>query len=273
MSFETIRKGALEYLVSTEIHVPHCFSTRYGGVSEGHLASLNLGIHRGDKFENVLENYRILGEAVGFRPEDTVFTRQLHTDIVARVGAKDRGSGLDDSLHDIARDGIVTNEPGVALTAFSADCTPILLHDPVKHAIAAVHSGWRGTAAGIVKVAVETLTAEYGTDPADVIAAIGPCIGPCCFETHRDVPDAMLRALGTDALPAIKVLGCETEGDPSTQKYSVDLKEINAVWLRLAGVRTIDICSDCTACQTERFWSHRRVGDRRGSLAAVIMLK
>ncbi|MBO4418496.1 MAG: laccase domain-containing protein, partial [Oscillospiraceae bacterium] len=140
-----------EYLSSDVLSegVVHCFSTRNGGVSKGYLESLNLGVHRGDDWDNVYENYRRLGAAVGFIPEQTVFTRQTHTDIVARVGAKDRGFGLFREVEP-ERDGICTNEPGVALVCFSADCTPILLHDPIRRAAAAVHAGWRGTAKGIV---------------------------------------------------------------------------------------------------------------------------
>lgn len=265
MSFEIRRQGSLEYLTSSLISVPHCFSTRFGGVSTGDLASLNLGIHRGDSRENCLKNYEILGSAVGFAPEDTVFARQVHSDIVMEVGRADRGRGLDDSLHDIERDGMVTNQQGVALTVFGADCTPILLWDPVRQAVGAVHAGWRGTAAGIVKNAVEKLVATYGCNPADLRAAIGPCIGPCCFETHRDVPDAMVAALGTAAAPAIREAA-------APQKYHVDLKLLNAIWLRQAGVTQIDTSEDCTACQMDRFWSHRRVGDRRGSQVAIILL-
>ena len=182
-----------EYLTSDLISgaVVHCFSTRRGGVSTGHLSSLNLGVHRGDDWNNVYENYRRLGAAVGFTPEQTVFTHQTHTDRVARVGAEDRGWGLFREVEP-ERDGIYTNEPGVALVCFSADCTPILLHDPVRHAVAAVHSGWRGTALGIAARCVEAMTREFGTDPADLQAAIGPCIGPCCFETGPEVPAAVL---------------------------------------------------------------------------------
>ena len=255
-----------EYLSSDLLagSVVHCFSTRYGGVSQGHLSSLNLGIHRGDLRENVLENYRILGSAVGFQPEQTVFTHQTHTANVVRVGRADCGHGLYREVEE-ERDGLITDEPGVALTVFSADCTPILLYDPVRKAVGAVHAGWRGTAAGIVKNCVDAMQREFGSDPADLRAAIGPCIGPCCFETHRDVPDAMRLALGTEAEQAIT--------DDGNGKFHVDLKRLNALWLQKAGVSQIDICPDCTACQPERYWSHRRVGDRRGSLATVIMLK
>ena len=254
-----------EYLSSDVIsgNVVHCFSTRRGGVSTGYLESLNLGVHRGDDWKNVYENYRRLGAAVGFTPEQTVFTHQTHTDIVARVGAADRGWGLFREVEP-ERDGICTNEPGVALVCFAADCTPILLHDPVRHAVAAVHAGWRGTALGIVKRCVEHMYREFGTIPADLEAAIGPCIGPCCFETDCNVPEAMLDALGEEALPLIRRSG---------EKYYPDLKRINALWLRRAGVRKIDLSCDCTKCQPDRFWSHRYHGAARGSLAGIIMLK
>jgi YfiH family protein len=262
MPFITKHQGKLEYLTSSLIPVPHAFSTRYGGVSEGYLASLNLGPHRGDKLENVVENYRILGEAVGFQPEDTVFTWQEHTDIVLRVGRNDRGTGLFREQETIC-DGLVTNEPGVALCAFSADCGTILLYDPVKGAIAAVHAGWRGTAAGIVKTAAGTMAREFGSRPQDIRAAIGPCISKCCFETDGDVPAAMLSLVGPEAAEAIEKTG---------EKYHVDLKWINGLWLRRAGVTQIDVSDACTACEPERFWSYRRAGGHRGSLCAVIVL-
>lgn len=263
MAFETHYHP--EYLTSDIFPqgVCHCFTTRRGGVSTGALASLNLGVHRGDRPENVEENYRILGDAVGFSPAQTVFTRQTHTDRIDRVGTENCGEGLCRPVGP-ERDGLVTNEPGVALSCFSADCTPILLYDPVHRCVGAVHSGWRGTAAGIVYRCVERLIAEYGTLPEELCAAIGPCIGPCCFETDENVPAAMHAALGTDAERAIRA----TESG----KYFVDLKLLNKIWLQRAGVRRIDVCPDCTRCQPERFWSHRYAGNERGSLAAIILL-
>ena len=254
-----------EYLTSDVFTGPvvHCFSTRRGGVSEGVLSSLNLGVHRGDDWDNVYENFRRLGAAVGFTPEQTVFTHQTHTDLVARVGAEDRGFGLFREVEP-ERDGLITDEPGVALVCFSADCTPILLHDPVHGAVGAVHAGWRGTALGIAARCVEQMTLAFGTDPADVQAAVGPCIGPCCFETDREVPDAILAGLGSEAERLIHRQG---------EKYFPDLKRLNALWLRRAGVQKIDLSRDCTRCQPDRFWSHRVTGQARGSLAAVIMRK
>lgn len=264
MSFAVNRAGKLEYLTADTLQgAVHCFSTRFGGVSQDACASLNLGVHRGDAPRNVLENYRRLGAAVGFDLHDTVFTRQVHSDIVVRVGRAQRGRGLIFPVEHNC-DGLITNEPGVALTVFSADCTPILLFDPASGAIGAVHAGWRGTAAGIARIAVKKMCSEFGTRPENLRAAIGPCISRCCFQTDADVPKAMFAALGASAQSAIRQEG---------EKFYVNLKALNAIWLRRAGVGQIEISEDCTACQPERFWSHRVVGDRRGSLAAVIMRK
>lgn len=264
MGFHVNHSGDLEYLTSPLlIDTPHCFSTRFGGVSEGALASLNLGVHRGDKPANVLENYRRLSEAVGFDPKRTVFTKQIHSDIIERVGVSDCGRGLIVPVEN-GCDGLVTNEPEVVLTVFSADCTPVLLYDPVAKAVGAVHAGWRGTAAAIVEKAVERMAAEFGSKPENIRAAIGPCISQCCFETDRDVPEAMLNAFGDAAKEAIRETG---------SKYYVNLKALNVLALTRAGVRQIDIATECTACEPNRFWSHRRVGNARGSLAAMILLR
>ena len=264
MKFNVNRRGSLEYLTAPALaETAHCFSTRFGGVSTGYLSSLNLGVHRGDARENVLENYHILGEAVGFAPENTVFTKQIHSDIVERVGAEERGRGLFREVEQ-GCDGLITNVPNVALTVFSADCTPVLLYDPVEKAIGAVHAGWRGTASRIPAKAVEKMAAEFGSRPENIRAAIGPCISQCCFETHEDVPSAMRDAFGPEGEKAILAKG---------EKYYVNLKELNAIALRQAGVTCIDIAEECTACEPQRFWSHRRVGNQRGSLAAIIMIR
>ena len=262
--FHTIKNGSLEYLTADALSGSiHCFSTRYGGVSEGYLSSLNLGTHRGDLPENVQENYRILGQAVGFLPEETVFTRQLHTNTILRVGKKDCGTGLFRE-QEIVCDGLITNEPGVALVCFAADCTPVLLFDPENQAVAAAHAGWRGTASGIAARAVEAMVREFGSRPEAIRAAIGPSIGQCCFETDEDVPQAMLEAFGPEAERFIEKRG---------EKYFVDNKGLNRLWLTRAGLTQIDVSPDCTRCQPDRFWSHRVTGGERGSLAAIIKRK
>lgn len=263
MSIQTIKNGTLEYLVSDGIAVPHCFTTRFGGVSGGHLASLNIGIHRGDEPENVLENYKILGNALNFDVKNLVLSHQTHTDIVMKVGREHRGAGLFGP--ELAEcDALITNEPGVALTVFTADCTPILLHDPVTGAVGAVHAGWRGTVASIAGKAVAAMGREFGVRPQNIRAAIGPNIGFCCFQTDGDVPNAMLDAFGDDVRPFIRQDG---------EKYYVNLKEINAHVLRHAGVCHIDISEACTVCESHRFWSHRVTKGLRGSQGAIIVCK
>lgn len=262
--FHTIRIGALEYSAADALEgAVHCFSTRLGGVSEGALSALNLGVHRGDSHENVVKNYEILGSAVGFSPEQTVFPMQRHTDIIRVVDESHRGEGLYRETAQIC-DGQITDRPGVALVTFAADCTPILLYDPVRRAIGAVHAGWRGTAQGIAARAVEAMVREFGCQPGNIRSAIGPCIGRCCFETDWDVPQAMLDALGPKALTAII---------PKGDKFYVDNRFCNALWLQRAGVGELDISPDCTRCQTQRYWSHRATGGERGSQAGIIMLK
>ena len=263
MSVITKKQGKLEYLVAEGITVPHCFTTRLGGVSEGYLSSLNIGLHRGDDPKNVEENFRILAEALDISPEDFVLTRQIHSDIVVKVGRKDRGNLMAEGASPEC-DALITNEPGVALVVFTADCTPILLHDPVTGAVGAAHAGWRGTAMGIAGKTVEAMVREYGCDPKNIHAAIGPNISVCCFETDADVPNAMVEALGEEAKPFIR---------PNGEKYYVNLKEINALWLRKAGVENIEISDACTVCQSDIYWSHRVTRGERGSQGAIIVCK
>ena len=263
MSVINKKQDTLEYLVAEGIRVPHCFTTRLGGVSEGYLSSLNIGLHRGDDPKNVEENFRILANALGIEPEDFVLTKQIHSDIVVKVGRADRGKHMVEGASPEC-DALITNEPGVALVVFTADCTPILLHDPVTGAVGAAHAGWRGTALGIAAKTVEAMVREFGCDPKNIRAAIGPNIGFCCFETDADVPEAMVDALGEEAKPCIR---------PKGDKYYVNLKEINALWLRRAGVREIEISDACTVCRPDRFWSHRVTRGQRGAQGAIIVCK
>ena len=256
----TICSGALGYLSAHNIKTPHAFTTRLGGVSPAPFDSLNLSMHRGDTAENVAENFRRLAKAVDFDLQKLVLTRQTHSDIIRRVTAED-ARGLDHHTYPEC-DGLITNEPGVALWVFTADCTPVLLHDPVTGAVGAVHAGWRGTAAKIAAKAVEAMEREFGCKPENIRAAIGPNIAQCCFQTDADVPQAMLAAVGSRAEEHIRFKG---------GKYYVNLKEINRLILRDAGVQNIEISDACTACSPALFWSHRRTGKQRGSQGAVIV--
>ena len=243
----------------------HAFSTRLGGASGGMWASLNLGVTRGDDPGAVEENYRRIRSAMGGDPAGPlVKTSQVHGDVIRAVGPEGPFAGLHDREPEC--DGLITDVPGVTLAVYSADCIPVLLYDPVRRVIAAVHAGWRGTAAGIVERAVEKM-AFYGCRPADILAAIGPGISRCCFETHEDVPNAMTAALGVRATPYLFPI--------ENGKFKVDLKGLNAMRLERAGLRPehIAVTGDCTACRPEKYWSHRATGGVRGSQAAVIQLR
>lgn len=262
MSVTTKRFGQLEYLAAEGIRVPHGFTTRFGGVSSGIFSSLNIAIKEGETEENVRENLRRLAAAMGFDPENLVCTRQTHSDIVRAVGPEDRRGCFHRDYPEC--DALVTDTPGIALMIYTADCTPLLFHDPVTGAVGAAHAGWRGTAAAIGARTVETMVARYGCRPENIRAAIGPNIGFCHFETDADVPQAILAAYGPDAQAYIR---------QESGKFYLDLKQINALSLRRAGLEHIEISESCTVCESRRFWSHRVTRGQRGSQGAVIVCK
>ena len=245
--------------------VAHGFSTRLGGASEGMWESLNLGTTRGDDPDRVRENYRRFCAAIGADAGSIAMSNQVHGDVVRAVTTADvKGDIYDPEGYEA--DGLVTDVPRVVLTVFSADCIPILLYDPVRRVVAAVHAGWRGTALGIGARAVEKMRDCYGCRPEHILAAIGPGISACCFETHADVPQAMERALGLEAQNYCQKV--------SKDKFKVDLKGLNALHLIRSGVdmRHTAMDLDCTACHPQKYWSHRATQGRRGSQAAMIQL-
>lgn len=267
MMFTTHADGGLIYLTADSLSRPglaHAFTTRAGGVSRGIWSSLNLGMHRGDDYGSVLENYRIICSAIGVDEKRTVFSKQVHRDDVKIVAEADAGYGLFRET-DYEADALVTDVPGMTLVVFSADCIPVLLFDPVRRCIGAAHAGWRGTALGTAVRAAEKMCLLYGSRPKDIIAAIGPGVGKCCYETDGDVPEALIKAHGADAEPFI-----EKREDG---KWHVDLKGVNAQILCSFGLTDISVCDRCTRCENDLFWSHRVAGTARGSQAAMICLK
>ena len=261
MSFQTRQVKEVVYHTSAVLdneQIRHGFSTRLGGVSEGRFASLNFRASgpEPDKREQVQENYRRFCAALGADPAGLVLSKQVHEDTVRHVTGADRGKGF---LRpgDYTADALVTGEPGLNLMVFSADCIILLLHDPETRSIGAVHAGWRGTALDLPAKTVREMGRLFGAKPENIRVAIGAGIGPCCFETHDDVPDAMRAAFGG---------GVEAYIAPRGEKWTVDLKAVNAWRLREAGVAAehIDVCPLCTACRPDLFWSHRKMGEARG---------
>lgn len=263
MAFTThTAPNSVVYLTSSLLPVPHGFSTRLGGVSPAPWDSLNLRPGMEDGRDAMLENYRRFCAAAGLDMERTVLSKQVHETAVRACTAADAGKGLFRD-RDYSADALVTNEPGLTLFVFSADCGTVLLHDPVTGAVGAVHAGWRGCAGGIVEKAVRELGRLYGARPERLRAALGPCIGQCCFETGGDVPEAMTAALGEAAEPFLEKRG---------PKWHVDLEGLNRLWLLRAGLppENIEASGLCTACRPDLFWSHRKMGEARGVQCAAI---
>lgn len=246
--------------------VNHAFSTRIGGVSNGEFKSMNLNFKRGDDPENVTENYKIFCKAAGFDYNTLVSSSQDHNTFVRSVTKKDCGIGIYRE-HDIQSvDALITNEPDVTLVTHYADCTPLFFADPEKRVIALAHAGWRGTVAKIGEITVDKMVEEYGSDPSDIIAVIGPAIGFCCYEV--DTPVFEQFASFTELKPAYftKTLG--------HGKYLIDLKEANRRMLLEAGLLSINITiSDvCTKCNSGLLYSHRASGGKRGGLVAMMKI-
>ena len=260
MAINTTKIGNLEYLTAAGIVASHCFTTRLGGVSSGNLESLNISHHRGDAPENVERNYQILADALHFAVDRLVLSHQIHSDIVRTVTRQDH-MGLDHHAYPQC-DALITREPGTALAIFTADCTPILLWDEKTGAVGAIHAGWRGTAANIAGKTVAKMVEEFGCQPENIRAAIGPNIGQCCFEAGPEVPQAMLDTFGVAVQPHIRPVG---------EKFYLDLKKINALALKNTGVNHVEISTDCTKCNPQRFWSHRVHGASRGRQGAIII--
>jgi len=259
--FTEKRHNDLVYMTAPNIEANHAFTTRYGGASRGIFESLNLGIFLGDDPVHVNGNFRSLCDALSISCDDIVRSRQVHAADIRVVTDDDRGRVFDETPN--AADGLITQETGVALMIFIADCLPILLHDDVRHVAGAVHAGWRGTVLDIAGAAVRKMSEVYGCLPGSIKAAIGPGISKCCYETDRDVADALYAALGSSAMT------CVTE---SGSKFMVDLKEANRLLLIRSGLSDISVSDECTACRCDKYWSHRRSNGRRGSQAAVITL-
>lgn len=244
------------------------FTTRRGGVSPAPYESLNMGMGSGDTPENVAENRRrALAEFGGEGPLCRV--RQVHGARIRSVqaGWRELPRTVDGEAVDLGEgDGLVTDLPGPVLSVLTADCIPVYLLDPVRRVAALLHAGWRGTLAGIGPRAVELMTREYGSRPENCLAAIGPGIGPCCFEVDEPVLDAVAAVFPGEE----ERLGLFRPTRPG--HATLDLWEANARLLAGVGFRreAIHVTGLCTRCRPDLFYSHRGEGPRTGRMAALL---
>lgn len=244
------------------------FSTRMGGVSEGYLSSMNLSFSRGDKEENVRENFRRIADAIGFSTENLVFSQQTHTTNVRVVDEKDRGKGFGKPLDYTDVDGLVTDVPGVVLATFYADCVPLYFVDPVRRAIGLSHSGWRGTVHKMGKVTVQTMADCYGCRPENILAVIGPSICQKCYEVSEEVIQEFRHFYREDCQEQLYYR-------KENGRYQLNLWRANEIVMEEAGIlpEHIFITDLCTCCNPGIFYSHRASGGKRGNLAAFLGLK
>ena len=248
--------------------VRHGFSTRLGGVSEGCWASLNLSFDRGDSPEAVMENFRRIGSELGVRCEDMVLSQQTHTTNVRVVTGEDRGKGITRERDYRDVDGLITDEPGICRVTSYADCVPLYFVDPVKKAIGLSHSGWRGTVGRIGQKTIEMMSECFGSDPADVLAAIGPSVCKDCYEVSGDVIEKFREAFDEKLWP-------ELFYEKENGKYQLDLWKANEFIFLESGIQPehMAVTNLCTHCNSRILYSHRAMGDRRGNLCAFLVLK
>ena len=248
--------------------VNHGFSTRLGGVSEGCFSSMNLSFDRGDRPEAVQENFRRIGKAIGVECGDMVLSQQTHTTNVRLVTEEDRGKGIVRKRDYTDVDGLITDVPGICLVTTYADCVPLYFADPVKKAIGLSHSGWRGTVGRICQKTIEKMQQYFGSDPSDILAAIGPSVCMDCYEVSEDV-----------ILRFQKVFDKQDWGDLFYEKpggkYQLNLWKANEIIFREAGIlpEHMAVTNLCTHCNSTIFYSHRAAGDKRGNLCAFLALK
>lgn len=247
--------------------INHAFSTRLGGVSVGEFTSMNMAFNRGDNLESVTENYKRICKSAGFDFDSLTASAQDHNTFVRAVTSENKGVGIykPRDLHSV--DALVTNEKGVTLVTYYADCTPLFFVDIKQKAIGLAHAGWRGTVGRIGEKVVKKMTELYGTNPADIVSAIGPAISVCCYEVDKPCADNFYALSDLDSSRFVF--------PKENGKYMIDLLETNRQILVAAGVKNenITVSDVCTNCNSELLWSHRATKGKRGTMSAFMCIK
>jgi YfiH family protein len=247
-------------------------TTRHGGTSQGAFATMNLGRGVNDDPEAVVGNRERVASLLGATGSLLTFGKQVHRASVAVVTADDRGRAFDDT------DALITNVPDTPLVILTADCVAIVLFDPVRHAVGVAHAGWRGAVARIGAATVERMGAAFGSRPQDLIAAVGPCIGPCCYEVGAEVIDAVTAAFPEDVEELLQEPDMASAGSfrasVNEERKHLDLWRANERVLMEAGVPEahIELPGLCTSCRTDLFYSHRAEHGNTGRFGALVAL-
>lgn len=248
--------------------VHHGFSTRLGGVSKGYWSSLNLSFTRGDREEDVRENFNRIGSAIGVKPENMVFAHQTHTTNVMVVTEKERGMGIVRPRDFENVDGLVTNVKELCLVTFFADCVPLFFLDPVKEVIGLSHSGWRGTVGKIGSNTISSMQENFGCKPENILASVGPSICQDCYEVSEEVIHQFRENFSQNYHKEIFY-------KKPNGRYQLNLWKANELIFLEAGIKKehIAITNICTHCNSDLMFSHRATGEKRGNLCAFLELK
>lgn len=271
--FRNVERGGVPYLSFKALEdtgmVINGFSTRLGGASKGRFATMNFSYSRKDDPADVLENFTRMADALGVERDRMVVSYQTHTTNVRRVTREDEGKGVIRERDYRNVDGLITDVPGITLVTFYADCVPLYLVDPVHYAIGLSHSGWRGTVRRMGQVTMDAMKEAFGTRPEDVTACIGPSICRDCFEVGEEVAEAFADAFDPKYRDALY------RANEKPGKYQLDLWKANEIIFQEAGVpkEQIHTTNICTMCNSDYLFSHRRVGEERGNLAAFLSIR
>ncbi|MBD2870116.1 peptidoglycan editing factor PgeF [Paenibacillus arenilitoris] len=247
------------------------FTGREGGTSKAPWASLNMGLHVGDRAEDVVRNRQRAAEALHWPLEAWTCAEQVHGSRVHRVTKRDRGRGRlahEDAIPGC--DAITTDVTGVLLASYYADCVPLYFHDARRGAVALAHAGWKGTVQRIATETIKAMERDYGSKPEEIEAAIGPSIGDCCYEVDGAVISQVGQLLDRLHVNAGARLACMQAKENG--KANLNLKEINRQIMIKAGILPshIEISQWCTGCRRDLFYSHRKEGGKTGRMASWI---
>lgn len=266
---KVVDKNGVKYIKFSvfDQNVSAIYTTRFGGVSKGRYAAMNMSFSNGDDPKKVLQNYKRLCECEEINHHNLVFSKQEHTDNIRIVTQEDIGKGITKRRDFGAVDALISNIKDCGLVTQYADCIPLLFYDPVRRVIAAAHGGWRGTVAEITRKTVEKMTERFGCNPADMVAAIGPGICKDCYEVDQNVTIPLKRLNGLNLTKCLTPI--------SEYKFLLDLKEVNRQMMVGAGIKpeNIEVSPLCTCCNSHIFHSHRATGGHRGNNAAIIYLR
>lgn len=261
--FRLIKHNGVEYYTVDDFSgtVKHCFTTRLGGVSRNEFSSMNLRFNCGDARENVMKNFEIICNEIGVKSTDLVLSKQVHEAEVVSVDSCDKGNGILYENRFDSADALICAERGVPIAVFFADCVPIMMLDKTEGVIAAVHSGWKGTVKNIAGKTVDAFLSRCNCKKENILAAIGPSVGVCCFEVGSEVGEIFYDKFGDSVLE-------------KREKWHVNLQKAVFEELIAAGLKPKNITNAgiCTACNCERLFSHRASHGKRGNMAAIMQL-